>query len=105
MGVTGNTKTNIKEKSKNKPREPKRYNVVLYNDDFTTMEFVVSILIDIFHLDPVTAENVMMTVHKTGKGVIGSYTYDMAVTKVDMAMSRAKKEGFPFRMSVEEARK
>ena len=103
MGARGNTKEVSKEITKTKPREPKRYNVVLYNDDFTTMEFVVSILIDIFHLDPVTAENVMMSVHKTGKGVIGSYTYDMAVTKVDAAMARAKQEGFPFRMSVEEA--
>ncbi len=99
MGAKGSAK----EKNRVKPKEPKRYNVVMYNDDFTTMDFVVSVLIDIFHLDSVTAENVMMSVHKNGKAVIGSYSYDMAVTKVDAAMSRAKKEGFPFRMSVEQA--
>ena len=92
----------LKEKNKTRIKEPKRYNVVMYNDDFTTMEFVVSILIDIFHLDEITAESVMMKVHKSDKAVIGSYPYDIAVTKVNAAMDRAEKEGVPFRMTVEE---
>lgn len=103
MGDYMGTKGAIKEKNSIKLKEPKRYNVVMHNDDFTTMEFVVEILMDIFHKDAITAENIMMTVHKSEKAVIGSYTYGIAVTKVNQSMSRARQEGFPFRMTVEEA--
>ena len=82
-------------------REPKRYQVIMHNDDFTTMEFVVEILIDIFHKDPVSAEALMLDVHKKGRAVVGQYPYDIAVTKVNTAMARAEAEGFPFRLSVE----
>lgn len=99
MSTVGSTK----EQTRAKVKEPKRYNVIMFNDDFTTMEFVVEILIDIFHLDAVTAESVMLSVHKSGKAVIGTYTYDIAVTKVRLAMGRAKSKGYPFRMTVEEA--
>lgn len=58
MGTSGEAK----EKTKVKVREPKKYNVVMHNDDFTTMEFVVSVLMDIFHMDGVTANRIMMTV-------------------------------------------
>ncbi|MCQ2464598.1 MAG: ATP-dependent Clp protease adaptor ClpS [Oscillospiraceae bacterium] len=84
-------------------KEPKQYCVVMHNDDFTTMEFVVGVLIDIFHKDEVSAHSIMMSVHKSGKAVVGKYPYDMAVTRVSRALSRAKEEGFPFRMTVEEA--
>ncbi len=97
------TKDALKEKSKNKIKEPRQYNVVMHNDDFTTMEFVVDVLIDIFHKDEVSAQSIMMHVHKNGKAVVGKYPYDIASTKVNAALTRAKSEGFPFRMSVEEA--
>ena len=96
------TKEAVKEKTNSKVKRPKRYQVVMLNDDFTTMEFVVEILIDIFHKDPVSAEAVMMHVHKNGRAVVGVYPYDIAVTKVSQAMERAKAEGFPFRLIVEE---
>ncbi|WP_026658371.1 ATP-dependent Clp protease adaptor ClpS [Butyrivibrio sp. AC2005] len=92
-----------KEKTKDLIKEPRQFNVIMYNDDFTTMEFVVEILVDIFHKDEVTAQSIMMNVHKNGQAVVGKYPYDIARTKVDSALSRAKSEGFPFRMSVEEA--
>jgi ATP-dependent Clp protease adaptor protein ClpS len=96
-------KGEVKERSKIDIKEPHQYNVVMLNDDFTTMEFVVEILIEIFRKDPAEAERLMMTVHKSGSAVVGAYPYDIAVTKVNEAMSRAKAQGFPFRMRVEEA--
>ena len=99
MGLQGQTK----ERTGSKTKEPKRYNVIMLNDDFTTMDFVVAILIDIFHKDQLTAETLMLEVHKKGKAVVGTYSYDVAVTKTRTAMKRARDEGFPFRMLVEEA--
>ena len=92
----------VKELSRAKLKEPKQYQVIMFNDDFTTMEFVVEILIDIFHKDAVNAEIIMMHVHKNGSAVVGKYPYDIAVTKVTETLKRAKASGFPFRMTVEE---
>lgn len=96
------TQSAIKERTKSNIKEPKQYNVIMHNDDFTTMEFVVAVLVDIFHKDEVTAQAIMLGVHKQGKAVVGKYPYDIAVTKVNAALSRAKAEGFPFRMTIEE---
>lgn len=93
----------IKEKTREKIREPKSYRVIMHNDDFTTMEFVVEILVDIFHKDTDEAERLMLMVHEIGKASVGSYPYDIAMTKVKAATDRAENEGFPFRMTVEEA--
>lgn len=97
------TQSSVKERTTDKVKEPEQYNVIMLNDDFTTMEFVVAVLTDIFHKDPVTAEALMMRVHKEGRAVIGKYPYDIAVTRVKKALSRAREQGFPFRMTVEEA--
>ncbi len=97
------TKDAVKERTSSKVKEPRQFNVVMHNDDFTTMEFVVEVLIDIFHKDEVTAQAIMLGVHKNGKAVVGKYPYDIAATKVAAALSRAKQEGYPFRMTVEEA--
>ena len=92
-----------KERTENRVKEPKQYNVIMLNDDFTTMEFVVDVLVTIFHKDEVTAQAIMMNVHKNGQAVVGKYPYDMAATRVKKALTRAKEEGFPFRMVIEEA--
>lgn len=99
MAVQGATR----EKTKINIREPKHYKVIMHNDDFTTMDFVVEILVDIFHKDVLEAEQLMMMVHEKGKASIGAYPYDIAVSKVQTATGRAKEEGFPFRMTIEEA--
>ena len=99
MPVQGETR----EKTRINIREPKRYRVIMHNDDFTPMEFVVELLIDIFHKDLLEAERLMLMVHENGRAAVGSYSYDIAVTKVQVASGRAKEEGFPFRMTVEEA--
>lgn len=92
----------FKERTDNKVREPGMYSVIMLNDDFTSMDFVVSILVDIFRKDEVTANTLMMTVHRSGSAVVGKYPYDIAVTKVSRAHSRAKEAGYPFRMSIKE---
>ena len=97
------TQGSVKERSKSKIKEPRQFNVVMHNDDFTSMEFVVQILVDIFHKDEITAQAIMLNVHKNGHAVVGKYPYDIAATKVNLALIRAKNEGYPFRMTVEEA--
>ena len=97
------TRDATKERTSSKVKEPRQFNVVMHNDDFTTMEFVVEVLVDIFHKDEVTAQAIMLNVHKKGKAVVGKYPYDIANTRVNAALTRAKSQGFPFRMTVEEA--
>ncbi|SDB12019.1 ATP-dependent Clp protease adaptor ClpS [Eubacterium oxidoreducens] len=92
-----------KEQTKSRIREPKRYRVIMHNDDFTTMEFVVDILVRIFHKNEIEAEQIMMSVHQKGSAVVGVYPYDIAKTRILESMNRAKAEGFPFRMTMEEA--
>ncbi len=94
MALQGETK----ESTRIRIREPKQYKVIMHNDDFTTMDFVVR---DIFHKDETEAERLMLLVHEVGKAVVGSYPYDIAVSKVQTAAARAKAEGFPFRMTLE----
>lgn len=96
------TKGATKEKTKSLVKEPRQYNVIMINDDFTTMEFVVGVLTDIFHKDQISAEAIMLGVHRNGQAVVGKYPYDIAITRVGNALKRAKQEGFPFRMTVEE---
>ena len=96
-------KCGTKEQTRAEVREPKQYCVIMHNDDFTTMDFVVEILMEIFHKDAASANAIMMKVHKGGSARVGVYPYDIAVTKVEAATTRARQEGFPFRMTVEEA--
>ena len=93
----------VNEKTKDRVREPKLFNVIMLNDDFTTMEFVVDVLIKVFGKDKASAEALMLTVHNSGKAAVGRYPYDIALTKVGKAMNLAKEKGYPFRMTVEEA--
>lgn len=96
------TKGAVKEWTDTKLKEPKLYQVIMLNDDFTSMEFVVEILIDIFHKDPTTAETLMLYVHKNGRAVVGKYPYDIALTKIEQATDRARAQGYPFRLTMEE---
>jgi ATP-dependent Clp protease adaptor protein ClpS len=83
--------------------EPKRYKVLLHNDDYTTMDFVVEILMDIFHKNELEAQQIMLTIHKSGKAVCGVYTYDIAQTKVYQVKELAKKNSFPLLATLEDA--
>lgn len=92
--------TGIKERRRTGLKAPKHYKVTIYNDDFTTMEFVVKVLTTIFFKTPSDAEALMMKVHKEGSAIVGVYTYDMAVSKVEKATRMARDEGFPLRLTV-----
>lgn len=83
-------------------REPKKYKVLMHNDDFTTMEFVVDVLITIFHKKELEAEQLMMLVHQKGHAVVGIYPRDIAKTRISKALLKAKQQNFPFRMTMEE---
>ena len=96
------TQRAVQERGQIRTQEPRRYRVIMHNDDFTTMEFVVSVLMRVFHKDAVTAEAIMLKVHRQGRAAVGEYAYDIALSKVKLAMAMAKEEGFPFRMTIEE---
>lgn len=82
--------------------EPKQYKVILLNDHYTTMEFVVLVLMQIFHKNQVDATQIMLDVHKKGQGLCGIYTYDIAVTKVAQVAHLAKQNNFPLKCIYEE---
>ena len=82
--------------------EPKQYKVLLHNDDYTTMDFVVEILMAIFHKSMLESEQIMLKIHKSGKAVCGIYTYDIAQTKVYQVRQLAKSNGFPLLATFEE---
>lgn len=84
-------------------REPKMYAVVMFNDDITTMDFVVDVLVRVFHKSPPEASGVMMEIHENGQGVAGIYTYDLAVTKKTYADQLSAEKGFPLKLNVQEA--
>ena len=84
-------------------QEPKLFRVILHNDDYTTMEFVVEILISVFHKQTVEATRIMLDVHKRGKGVCGVYSYDIAATKAAQVHDLARQREFPLKCSLEEA--
>lgn len=89
--------------SDNKLKEPEMYRVILHNDHYTTMDFVVEVLMTIFHMPNVKATQVMLDVHRKGMGICGVYTYDIAVTKVEQVHLMAKARQFPLRCSYERA--
>lgn len=99
MSLQGETR----EKTRMSIREPRRYRVVMHNDDFTPMDFVVEILTDIFHKNRLEAVHLMLKVHESGSAAVGAYPYDLAATKVQAAAARAKEGNYPFRMTIEEA--
>lgn len=79
-------------------REPRRYKVIIYNDDFTTMDFVVKVLVSVFFKTESEAEALMLDVHRLGSAVVGVYSYDIAVSKVHRAEAMARQSSFPLRL-------
>lgn len=84
-------------------QEPRLYRVVLHNDDYTTMDFVIDVLISVFHKPAAEAMQIMLDVHKKGKGICGVYTYDIAATKVAQVHELAMRRELPLKCSLEEA--
>jgi ATP-dependent Clp protease adaptor protein ClpS len=86
---------------KNKLELPKKYKVLLHNDDYTTMEFVIFILQHVFHKTSVEAEKIMLAVHHQGVGTCGVYTFEIAETKSNKVAQLAKENSQPLKCSVE----
>ena len=95
--------TGVAEKPKAVTKRPKLFHVVLLNDDYTTMEFVVRTLEEIFDKGPAEAYRIMMEVHTRGRGVCGAYSFEVAETKVEAVHDSARAEGYPLRAGIEEA--
>lgn len=82
--------------------EPKKYNVFLLNDDYSTMDFVIDVLVKVFRKTINEAEAIMLSVHNNGKGFCGVYTFEIATTKVAQVKSLARDKGFPLKAIMEE---
>jgi ATP-dependent Clp protease adaptor protein ClpS len=93
----------VKERTEIREQEPKLYNVILLNDDYTTMEFVIHLLETLFQKSPAEAYRIMMHVHRIGRGLAGVYTWEVAETKADKVASLASEAGYPLRATIEEA--
>ena len=83
-------------------KHPKKYKVFILNDDYTPMDFVVSILMTVFHKSYEQAESIMLEVHKNDRGLCGVYTYEIAETKIMQVRRKAKDSSFPLKATMEE---
>lgn len=86
-----------------KTEVPRMFRVLMHNDHYTTMEFVVDTLISVFRKNEGEAYQIMMSVHTKGVGICGTYTFDIARTKIAEVHKRAREKGYPLRCSYEEA--
>ncbi|MCF0192444.1 MAG: ATP-dependent Clp protease adaptor ClpS [Prevotella sp.] len=82
---------------------PDTYQVLMLNDDFTTMDFVVMVLTQVFRHSSAHAVQIMLQIHNEGEAVVGQYTLDIAQTKVAKVQRMAKEDGFPLRLKIEKA--
>ncbi len=85
-----------------KIKHPKKYKVFILNDDYTSMDFVVDILMSVFHKSYEQAESIMLEVHKKDRGLCGVYTHEIAETKVMQVTRKAKDSSFPLKATMEE---
>jgi ATP-dependent Clp protease adaptor protein ClpS len=91
----------VLERTKQETKRPQLFKVLLLNDDYTTMDFVVEVLETIFNKQPAEAFRIMMMVHTQGKGLCGVYPLEIAETKVEAVISRARDSGFPIKAAME----
>lgn len=82
--------------------EPKKYNVFLLNDDYSTMDFVIDVLVKVFRKTNSEAETIMLNIHNNGKGLCGVYSFEIASTKVVQVKNMAREKGFPLKAVMEE---
>jgi ATP-dependent Clp protease adaptor protein ClpS len=94
--------TELVHKRREKLKEPEEYRVILLNDNFTTMEFVVEVVMIVFHKKREDATRIMLDVHQKGKGTVGVYPYDLAQTKANQVHSLAQQYEYPLKCIVEQ---
>ena len=100
---TPDEQTGVTAKSRSKVQQPALFKVLMHNDDYTTMEFVVEMLTRVFHKAPAEANRIMLNIHYKGLGICGVYPFEIAETKVARVHSLAKEAGHPLKCSLEEA--
>ncbi|MDO8299640.1 ATP-dependent Clp protease adapter ClpS [Lacisediminimonas sp.] len=93
----------VRKEQSEKLEPPPMYQVLLLNDDYTPMEFVVAIIQEYFNKDRETATQIMLKVHRDGRGMCGVYPKDIASTKVELVLAHARKAGHPLQCVMEEA--
>jgi len=91
----------VLERTREKQARPPRFKVVLYNDDYTPMQFVVNLLESVFRKSPVEANALMLRIHRSGSGIAGVFTLDVAETKVSEVHKHSEERGYPLRAGVE----
>lgn len=94
--------TNAENETKFELKKPKLYQVLLLNDEITSMDFVVQVLIDIFHHDTTDAINLMLKIHNEGKAICGIYSYEIAATKANEVLMAAKNANYPLKAILQE---
>jgi ATP-dependent Clp protease adaptor protein ClpS len=94
--------SDLNVKSAEEVKTPRMYRVLMHNDHYTTMDFVVEVLIKVFHKTAAEATRIMLEIHNKGMGICGVYTYDIAVTKISRVHQMAKMKNFPLKCSFEE---
>ncbi len=92
----------VLERTKTITKEPRFYRVILHNDDYTTMDFVIDILETVFHKQPAAAYRLMLQVHAQGRAICGMYPHEVAETKIATVRDLATRHGFPLQASMEE---
>ncbi len=101
-GSEPDTGAGVLERQREKTETPRLYRVLLINDDYTTMAFVVSVLEEVFQKSPAEAFQLMMRVHTEGRAACGAYTHEVAETKAATVRDLAAREGFPLQATIEE---
>ncbi|PPB82172.1 ATP-dependent Clp protease adaptor protein ClpS [Albidovulum inexpectatum] len=100
-GEDGDSESSVVTKTRPKTQRPPLYKVILLNDDYTPMEFVVHVLERFFHMSHAQAFEVMLTVHKKGLAVVGVFSYEVAETKVAQVMDFARRHQHPLQCTME----
>lgn len=102
-GIKLSTKKELELEGELLVKEPEQYKVILLNDDYTSMDFVVEVLMSIFHKTYQEAEQIMLDIHRKDRGVCGVYTYEIAETKIMQVSRLAREQGYPLKATMEEA--
>jgi len=99
--VAPDSEVGTETQSERKLKRPQLYKVLFHNDNYTTRDFVVAVLREVFHKSESDATAIMLHVHNTGIGVAGVYTYDVARTKIEVVEALAREQEFPLRLTME----
>ncbi len=96
-GTEGETGVAVRDRT----QRPRRYKVLMHNDDYTTQQFVVEVLVDVFQHGIAKAKELMLLIHVTGRAVVGTYAREVAETKIRLVTERARAGGFPLKCTME----